>query len=152
VSWNGQSDAVERFIRGYDGPLRKEIEKKIEDELQSYNENVTKRSAEIINSVLSALKVKMPANIDISLPAPAKITIPWNKYKISIGYGNLPLQEAINAVSFLVNVQSGKARFAKGVATVGGRIHLGYLTKGKNFELLNEPELVHKYTGFSDGL
>jgi hypothetical protein len=64
----------------------------------------------------------------------------------------LPLQEAITFVAFLVNLQSGKSRFARGVATVGGRTHIGIITKGKDFRLLDEPELKHRHTGFGDDL
>jgi len=151
VSWNGQADAVERFIRGYDGPLRHDIEERVLEELQKYHSTMTARSAEIINHVLKELKAKMPNGVDINLSAPSKIALPWSNYRTSIAYGNLPLQEAVNSVSFLVNLQSGKARFARGVATVGGRVHIGYVTKSKGFQLLNEPELVHRYTGFGDG-
>jgi hypothetical protein len=151
VSWNGQADAVERFIRGYDGPLRRDIEQHIADEFGDYHGVVAARAADIINSVLTALAVPMPAGIDVAIPPPAKMTLPWRDYRVSIGYGNLPLQEAINSVSFLVNLQAGKARFAHGVATVGGRVHIGYITKGKDLVMLNEPELQHRYTGFGDG-
>jgi hypothetical protein len=61
----------------------------------------------------------------------------------------MPIQEAINFVAFLVNLQAGKDRFARGVPTVGGRVHVGVVRK-EGFELLNEPKLTHRYTGFGD--
>jgi hypothetical protein len=152
VSWNGQADAVERFIRGYDGPLRDEIESCVVAELQKYREQITQRAAEIVNNVLAGLKVTMPDGVDVTIPDPSKVNLPWEHYRTSIPYGNLPLQEAINSVSFLVNLQAGKARFARGVATVGGRVHIGVVTKNNGFDLLNEPQLVHRYTGFGDDL
>jgi hypothetical protein len=47
-------------------------------------------------------------------------------------------------------MQAGKSRFARGVATVGGRTHIGVITKDKGYAQLNEPELAHHYTGFAD--
>ena len=46
-------------------------------------------------------------------------------------------------------LQSGPQRFATGIATVGGRTHVGVVMQNR-FELLNEPELDHSHTGFSD--
>jgi hypothetical protein len=143
---------VERFIRGYDSELRFKIEGIIRDKLREYPQDVANKSADIINEVLAAVGKEMPNGVNIDLSNPARIPIPWRQYRTSIAYGNLPLQEAVNSVSFLVNLQAGKARFAEGVATVGGRIHIGCVTKGKGFQLRNEPDLIHRYTGFGDGL
>ena len=62
---------------------------------------------------------------------------------------NLPLQDAIDFAAFLVNMQSGRSKFVPGVATVGGRTHIGVITKGNGFKMLNELELSHRNTGFT---
>lgn len=150
LAWNGQSDAVERFIKGFDGPLQSDVASCVEEALEKYHSEATVKVAEIVNTVLAAVGAEMPPDIDAALPNPGKVSLPWKNYRLRIAYSNLPLQEAIHLVSFLVNLQSGKARFAPGVATVGGRVHIGVVTKSEGFKLLNEPNLVHKYTGFSD--
>ena len=73
--------------------------------------------------------------------------LPLAEHQTKISFANLPLQEAVNLVSYLVLVQMGLSRFEDGVPTVGGRIHIGVITKGR-FRLLNEPELVHRHIGF----
>lgn len=152
ISWNGQSDAVERFIRGYDSSLKHDFETKIAAELTAYSKTITNYVAETINKILDLLEQKLPDGVKIELPEIKKIETPWNKYNVSIDYANLPLQDAIELVSFLVNVQAGRAKFARGVATVGGRTHIGVITKAKGFQLLNEPQLAHRHTGFGDDL
>ena len=71
-------------------------------------------------------------------------------YRLGIGYSDLPLQEAVNFVSYLVLVQAGKERFGHGIPTVGGRTHIAVATKENGIEFLNEPQLTHRYVGFFD--
>jgi hypothetical protein len=151
IAWNGQSDAVERFIRGYDSNLRSEVEQAISAELKKHSDQVKQYVADTVNNLLDTLGQKLPEGISIQLPELAGIPIDWQRYRVGLDYTNLPIQEAVNFVSFLVNLQAGKGRFARGVATVGGRTHIGVVTK-EGFKPLNEPELAHRYTGFGDDL
>jgi hypothetical protein len=150
VSWNGQSDAVERFIRGYDRDARADIRSTLRGALTTQAEGLTTFFTKKINEILDKLGEKMPDGIDLQLPDAPSTAIDWNQYKFPLNYGNLPIQDAVNFVSFLVLIQAGKSRFAAGVPTVGGRTHIGVVTRDKGFRLLNEPELQHRYTGFSD--
>ena len=75
---------------------------------------------------------------------------PFGKHKRQLNYANLPLQEGVNMVSYFVLMQAGMARFGDGIATVGGRTHIAVVTKEKGVTMLNEPQLTHKYIGFSD--
>jgi hypothetical protein len=52
-------------------------------------------------------------------------------------------------LSYLVGLQSGKSKFATGVATVGGRTHIGVITKREGFRMLDEPELRHTNIGYN---
>ncbi|WP_110647619.1 hypothetical protein [Salinicola peritrichatus] len=69
--------------------------------------------------------------------------------RANIDFANLPTQYAIDFVEMVVNTQSGMQRFEPGIATVGGRTHIGVLRRGEKFAMLNEPELIHKHTGFN---
>jgi hypothetical protein len=150
AAWEGQSDGVERFIRGYDQSLKSHIEQSIIAAQTADQNNATMRVTDIVNNVLQAINVSMPAGIDTTMPPATPVAIKWDYYDMAIPYGNLPLQEAVNSVSFLVNLQAGRSRFARTVATVGGRVHIGVVTKREGFRLLNEPELAHRNTGFGD--
>lgn len=66
-----------------------------------------------------------------------------------INFNVLPTQYAIDFVEMLVNTQAGMQRFEPGIATVGGRTHIGVLRRKTQFTMLNEPELIHKHTGFN---
>jgi hypothetical protein len=150
LAWNGQSDAVERFIRGYNYEARLTIDGTIGKRLKEFNTNNTKYVTETINDILSKLGKPMPDGITISVPELPKIDLDWDDFRIDLDYANLPLQEAVNFVAFLVKLQGGRSRFARGVPTVGGRTHIGVITKDKGLRMLNEPELTHRDTGFSD--
>jgi len=150
VAWNGQSDAVERFIRGYDGQVKWFVEKQIAEGLGEHSDKITTYITDTVNKLFDQIKQKVPEGTEIKLPDLAAIKIDWEQFAVDVDYANLPLQEAVNLVSFLVLLQDGKSRFARGVPTVGGRTHLGVITKEKGLRLLNEPELAHQYTGFAD--
>lgn len=150
VAWNAQSDAVERFIRGYDSDVRGGIERTIRGALQKHSADVAAYVTDAINQILAALNSPMPAGINITIPELTKIELELSQHKTDLDYANLPRQEAVNFVAFLVNLQSGKSRFARGVPTVGGRTHIGMITKDKGFEPINEPQMTHKHTGFVD--
>jgi hypothetical protein len=149
VAWNGQSDSVERFIRGFDSNLRSEIEGTIRTELKKHSDDVKQYVADTVNKILDSLAQKLPSDTKIDIPDLSKIPIDWQRYRVPLDYGNLPLQEAVNFASFLVNLQAAKGRFARGVATVGGYTHIGVVMKD-GFKPLNEPQLAHRYTGFVD--
>jgi hypothetical protein len=150
IAWNGQSDGVERFLRGYDDAVKRSVEHKIVRELKSHSTNVQKYVADTLNRILDVLGTKMPEGVEINIPELSQIALGWDQYQAHVDYANLPLQEAINFVAFLVLLQDGKGRFVRGVATVGGRTHIGIVTKDKGFQLLNEAQLTHRHTGFGD--
>jgi hypothetical protein len=152
ISWNGQSDAVERFLRGHDGQLRSNIEEKLRQDMKSYMERATNEVAAFVNNLLAKLGQSLPEGLKFDLPELKSSALDWEQYGLGIDFANLPMQEAINFVGFLVMLQSGKSRFARGVATVGGRVHIGVVRKGQTFKMLDEPELQHRLTGFSDEL
>ncbi len=152
LSWEGQSDSVERLIRGYDGNLTSAIESYVTTAFSDHHKAMTDAVTRIVNDVLAKLGAPMPAGVDISLPAVAQLTLPWDEGKLPITYSSLPTQDAVRFVSFLVNLQSGKAKFAHGVATVGGRTHIGVVTKADGFKMLEEPPLRHTDKGFGDDL
>jgi len=148
LAWEGQSEAVERLIRGYDSVLRDSIETQIALALKSVRRTIGAAAASMLQQVLDRTGASLPQDIDTELPAAPEITIPWDRYRCDIAYGNLPLQDAVDLASFLVGLQSGKSKFATGVPTVGGRTHVGVVTRYEGCRMLGEPELRHTHVGF----
>ena len=148
LSWAGQSDGVARLVFGFDHLLKfriqKEVAKMIDDKYDEFSQTV----ARILKDVLEELKAELPEGIDTQLPEKPKLEFPWGEYQLDIEMASLPLQDAVDLVSYLVNLQSGRAKFVRGVATVGGRTRIGVLTRNADFRMLNEPEIVHRSTGF----
>jgi hypothetical protein len=149
ISWNGQADAVERLLRGYDSQLRARIETEIRGALAASHTESSQAIAAIVQSVLDKLHQGFPEGVSLELPAPPKLNLPWDRFETLISYGNLPVQDAVHLASFLVGLQSGKARFAHGVPTVGGRTHVGVITKTDGLRMLDEPALKLSNPGFS---
>ena len=148
LAWGGQSDAVERLIRGYDSELRASIEEQLAQSLNGLRKTMGEATASMLQQVIDKAGIPLPEGINTELPAVPEVTIPWNRYVSQIAYGNLPLQDAVDLASFLVGLQSGKSKFSTGVPTVGGRTHIGVVTKHEGFRMLGEPELRHTHVGF----
>jgi hypothetical protein len=150
LSWNAQSDAVERVIRGYDEKLRKLVDESFESVIGKYQTDMNQAVLRILDDVLKKLNATMPDGVDTTLPDQVALSPPWDQLRTTVPYSALPLQEAVNFVSYLIMMQAGKSRFAPNVATVGGRTHIGVITRDEGFRKLNEPALSHQYTGFAD--
>jgi hypothetical protein len=148
MCWGGQSDSIERLLRGYDGDLRYKVEKYVADLLNAHHKSMSETTVRILDDTLKTLNVQMPQGVNTDLPAVPAFELDWDQFRVGVNYSNLPLQDAINFVAFLVLTQEGKQKFAPGLATVGGRIHIGYSTKADGFNFLNEPPLTHNQTGF----
>ena len=152
LSWNGQSDSIERIILGYDSNVKAVVEAHVQEAFEKFHEHMTDAVLRITNEVLERLGAELPLDIDTSLPARVRTDIPWNSAKLSIDFSNMPLQNAIDFVSWLVLTESGRMKFARGLPTVGGRTHIGVVTKADGLRMLGEPELEHRYTGFAHDL
>jgi hypothetical protein len=148
LAWEGQSEAVERLIRGYDSVLRDSIETRVAAARESVRKTMVDAAASMLQQAVDHAGISLPQDMNPGLPAAPEITIPWDRYRCDIAYGNLPLQDAVDLAAFLVSLQSGKSKFAIGVPTVGGRTHVGVVTRHEGFRMLDEPELRHTHVGF----
>jgi hypothetical protein len=148
VAWEGQSDSVERLLRGYDTQLRFVIEHAVKEAISALRNSMADSMVKILQDTLDQLGATLPEGIDTALPEAPPIQLPWDRFRVPVYYANLPLQDAVDLAAFFVNLQSGKSKFSAGVATVGGRTHIGIITKKKGFVMLDEPELKHTNVGF----
>ncbi|MBX8516060.1 hypothetical protein K5D69_15300 [Pseudomonas cichorii] len=143
----GQSDFVQRLLVGVDDRIVSQIDGTIGQLATTHGHAV----AQGIIDQLKAAGVEIPEGITFNLPE-FSCELPWFDNVAAIDFGNLPTQYAVDLAELLVNLQSGMQRFAVGVATVGGRTHIGVLKRGEKFAMLNEPKLVHNHTGYSHDL
>lgn len=145
--FGGQSDFVERLLVGVDGRIIDNIGREVAIQVEQRN----RRLVESVTEQLQAAGVTVPEGFSFDAPEEA-LNLPWFDCVANIDFANLPTQYAVDLVELLVNLQSGMQRFANGVATVGGRTHVGVLKRGERFAMLNEPTLVHNHTGYSHDL
>jgi hypothetical protein len=96
---------------------------------------------------LDRANIALPEGINTELPQAPGFPIDWDGFRCNIAYGNLPIQDSIDLAAYLLELQSSKAKFASGVATVGGRTHIGLITKQEGFRMLDEPELHYARVG-----
>ncbi len=148
AAWAGQADGVSRLIFGYDHRLKFRAQREAAKAIDKFYDEFSTATAKILEDVLQALGKDLPAGISAELPAKPQVDFPWGDFQLDIEFQNLPLQDAVDCVSYLVNLQSGRAKFVRGVATVGGRTHIGVLTRTRDFRMLSEPEIIHRNTGF----
>lgn len=148
VTWGGQADFVERLLRGADSRLEQAVNRNILEALAA-------QRTSIVQSVLDGLRaanVSIPDGINIQIQEVLPPADTWKSFSAKVDYANLPVQYAIDLTSLLVNTQSGMQHFGKGIATVGGRTHIGVLQRNSNFQKLKEPKLAHAHTGYSNEL
>lgn len=146
VCWAGQSNYVERLLKGVDPHLVYKANRQIAEALTAQRD----RTVKDISDSLDAANVVLPEDLDITITEEVPPGIPWDTARADVDYSNLSNQYAIDLVETLVNTQSGMQRFARGIPTVGGRTHIGVIKRGEGFKVLNGPELQHKHTGYSD--
>lgn len=151
ISWAGQADGVERLLFGYDHPLRAMIERDAGAAIDRLHKSMSAAVVRILAETLAGLKAPLPEGVNTELPPKEELNLDWDGLRLSIDFANLPLQDAVDLVAYLVNLQSGKSKFVRGVPTVGGRTHIGIVDKN-GFKMLNEPDLVHRNTGYARDL
>lgn len=145
--FGGQADFVERLLVGVDDSIIAGVTDVLAREMTSRTQLIVQSMTE----QLSTAGVVIPDGIQFDIPQES-VDLPWFDNIANIDFANLPTQYAVDLVELLVNLQSGMQRFANGVATVGGRTHVGVLKRGEKFAMLNEPKLVHNHTGYSHDL
>lgn len=144
IGWGGQALAVQRLMYGYDVPVMTDVQKIIDD-LYADMSNATTR---ILNDTITALKQPAPTDINMTLPPKPNSSDLAFRYTLDIDTANMPLQYGIELVAYLVNQESGRQKFTRGVMTVGGRTHIGVITKSEGYRELNKPELEHRHVGY----
>ncbi|SOE67021.1 hypothetical protein SAMN05446935_2925 [Burkholderia sp. YR290] len=151
IAWAGQSDGVERLIFGIDGQLRSQIMLAVNETLDKFQRESNENFARILRELMAAANLnEIPDGVNTDLVPKPAFVLATGSFQLDIDYANLPLQDAVDFVSYLVNLQSGRAKFSRGVATVGGRTHIGVITRNHRLEMLSEPELVHRNVGFGN--
>jgi hypothetical protein len=148
ISWAGQSDGVVRLLFGYDHPLRAAIERDVAAGFDRLHQSMSTAAVRILTDTLAALDAQLPEGVNTDLPAKEELKLEWDGLRLSIDFANLPIQDAVDLVAYLVNLQSGKSKFVRGVPTVGGRTHIGIIDRN-GFKMLNEPDLMHRNTGYA---
>jgi hypothetical protein len=148
IAWAGQSDAVERLIKGYDVAVRIAVEKAVTEGVRQIREAASTGIEQALQQLVDRLGADKVGDMRLELAENDPIVLPWDGFQARIHFGNLPLQDAIDFAAYLVNIQSGRAKFSEGVPTVGGRTHIGLITLQDGFKMIDEVPLVHRNTGF----
>lgn len=146
ICWAGQSNFVERLLRGADEHMILTVGREIVKTQTSQRKAVL----EGVGLALAKAGIEVPEGLELDIEETTAPSIPWHSASASIDFGNLPLQYAVEFTSLLVNTQSGMQKFARGIPTVGGRTHIGVMQRGEIFRMLNEPDLIHAHTGYSN--
>jgi hypothetical protein len=132
ITWDGQSDAVERVLHGYDANLRGSVE--------SHARDITNASSRKLQDLPDRGSVPSLQDFVTELADSPRFRIDWGKFQCKIACENLPVQDSIDLAAYVVELQSGKEKFSKGIGAVGGRTHIGLLRKHEGFQMLDEPD------------
>lgn len=152
LAWGGQSEHVERLLNGYDSQIPPAAEQIVTGAFDDYRRELQIIMVDTVQGIAERHEISLTDELDVELPPPPSVKIPWSLAQSPFGFANIPIQDSVNFVSFLVNAQSAMQRFSRGIATVGGRTHIALLRRGgeASVEQLNEPEIIHQFTGFDN--
>jgi hypothetical protein len=146
IAWGGIARHVERLLMGFDSHLKRRVEETFQRDVHAYQTSVVTSVMEAVNQA----GLTLPPSLALNIPPVPVVNPGWTDFETPVNFRSLPPQYAVDLVSFLVTAEAGMERFANGIATVGGRTHVGYIRAGKALEMLNEPTVTHTLTGFSD--
>lgn len=145
VCWTGQANYVERLLQGIDGSVKSTVNRQILRAMEDQRRTIL---ASFSEQILAA-GVVIPEGLELTIAETVAPSVEWSTGWANIDYANLPPQYAVDFASFMVNTQSGMQHFSRGIATVGGRTHIGILRRSEQFKMLHEPELSHEHVGFA---
>jgi hypothetical protein len=141
--FGGQSQEIERLVRGTDLMNRLRIQLRYKDLLAAFAKEVKDNNGP---------KVKIP---DVGKFADDKhffgranlgdpsATARWSLNGMETVWGDFSDQNAIDCVHFFVEIMIQAQRFNSRMPTVGGEIHIGLITKSTGFQFISKEEYRH---------
>jgi len=139
IAFGGQMDEIQRIVFGTDWRNTLKLKNRVDNILEKYH-----------NFLQDYLKEK---GITEKLPKFDKfgdelsLFNDWNLTQFDANWGDFSNQNAIECVSWFVGIMIKSHEFSSRLPTVGGKIHLGLVTKDKGFSFISKEEYVHEGHG-----
>lgn len=149
LAWAGQSTAVERILMGRDQALYRAVQKRAADLFVEYQEQVREVLAQAVQQIVESVGSNVEVDMATLLPVAPQFDLDWNSHVLDLHLSDMPVQAAVDLVSFLVNAESARSAYSGGVPTVAGRTRIGVIEQYTEFVMINEPLLQHSHVGFN---
>ena len=136
VMFGGQMKEIQRIVFGTDTHNKNRLSDRQGEMLFRYRD--------ILQKWLDSKKVKL------TLPSPLKyvkelhlFSDKWNIEGLNAPWGDFSVQNAIECVSWLVDIMCKSQQLSSALPTVGGEIHIGLITKSHGFKFVSRREYQH---------
>lgn len=139
IAFGGQMEEIQRIVFGTDTTNRLRLIERVNNLLENYR-----------NLLQNYLKEKV---ISEELPKIDNFADnlflfkDWGLTQFDANWGDFSNQNAIECVSWFVGIMIRSHEFSSRLPTVGGKIHLGLVTKNKGFTFISKEEYTHEGHG-----
>jgi hypothetical protein len=136
IAFGGQMEEIQRIVFGTDGKNKHMLRIRVNNLLDKYRDWLQ-----------NYLKEK---GISEELPRgdtyydELSLFKNWNLTGFDANWGDFSNQNAIECVSWFVGIMIKSHEFSSRLPTVGGKTHLGLITKDKGFAFISKEEYVHE--------
>ena len=86
VAWNGQSDAVERVLNGFDSTIANSITQHYRELLDKHRDDMKTVMLNIISEILKDIDAEVPRDIDAALPDKIDLKFSFDQYRINTDF------------------------------------------------------------------
>lgn len=138
----GQDDVVERFVNGMEERTLKNIINGILSKVNSMLKKMEQHTRVHIFNELRRQKIKFNKK-SIS---PTPVLRIEEKFPLALSVYNIPfglfsIQNAVDFVTFLINITYGRQRFVMGIPTVGGDVKMAFISKHEGLQNLTSQKI-----------
>src|SRR5207245_2090124 len=137
VIFGGQYDVIQRVVRGIDWASYLALRDRVAKALGDYHDELLGQVQEIYPDLeIPKPKFRTDEKYNIFGEDQGGVT------RIFSDVGSLSEQAGIDLVYFLIDVMIKAQEFSSSIATVGGKIHIGLLTKSKSLKMISREEFT----------
>lgn len=134
IAFGGQMSEIQRIVFGTDNENRMRMLSRVAELFDKYRD--------LLNDYLEA------KGIHEALPQShtfkeLSLFKDWNFAPFNANWGDFSNQNAIECVNWFVGIMIKSHEFSSHLPTVGGKIHIGLITKDKGFTFISNQEYIH---------
>ena len=136
IAFGGEMDEIQRIVFGTDDKNRENLRNRVNILLDNYHYLLQNYLTE------KGISEELP-KVD-NFGDQLKLFKDWRLTEFNANWGDFSNQNAIECVNWFVGIMIRSHEFSSRLPTVGGKIHLGLITKDNGFAFVSKEAYVHE--------